>query len=64
MQGLEQCHHNCSELEEDIQKEVVVVAKTNTVVDPWAVVVEPLYTMIANRAVSAATRADHIAVRA
>lgn len=57
---------NCKrcKLEDDVQQEVVVVADTDAVVDPGAVVVETLNAVVADLAVSASACADCFAVRA
>ena len=55
--------HN-ERLEDDVDQEVRVVPETDTVVDPWTVMIESFDTVTAYLAVSAATRSDCAVIRA
>lgn len=63
METLWQCDTKRSELTDDVDYKVVVIFHSNAVVQPWAVVVESLHAVIADRAVTTPAGSDDLAVR-
>lgn len=59
------CHVNAQEHERrEEHHEDAVVAPSHTVIDPWAVMIEPIHTQTTDGAVFGATRLQHLAGRA
>ena len=61
---MRQCRGNHEEHRHNELVKVVMVVNPDTIINPWAMVVEPLHTALAYRAVSRATRPNHEAIRA
>jgi len=53
------CH-----LREQVHEEDVVVSDTDTIIDPWAVMVIPINARVANNAMSRSVRSYSLALRA
>ena len=51
-------------LSRDVSQEVVMVPEADTIVDPWAVMVEPFYTFVADTAVTRSVSSHRFTVRA
>lgn len=59
---MRQCRGNHEEHRHNELVKVVMVVNPDTIINPGAVVVEPLHTALAYRAVSRATRPNHEAI--
>jgi hypothetical protein len=62
--GLENREDQSCHLREQVHEEDVVVSDTDTVVDPWAVMVVPINARVANNAMSRSVRSYRLALRA
>jgi hypothetical protein len=56
-------HDDHTELEEDVNQEIIMVADTNTVVHPGTVMVKTFYALVADGTMSRTRGADAFTVR-
>jgi hypothetical protein len=57
-----ECQYEKKVLKNDISKEGVMIPDSNTVIDPWAMMIEPLYTLVTYSAMPRPGSSDGLAI--